>query len=67
MGRGPNQRQTRTDEIDFSRVGGVEQDKCDTFNGTRLPKTLEIRKTSLSLSLLMYPLDKSEREREREG
>lgn len=49
--RGPNRRQTRTDEIDFSRVGGVERDKCDTFNGTRLPKTLEIRKTSLSLSL----------------
>lgn len=27
-----------TDKIDFSRVGGVEQDKYDAFNGTRLAK-----------------------------
>lgn len=44
---------SNSDKIDFSRVGGVEQDKCDAFNGTRLAKD-EIRKTSLSLSLDIY-------------
>lgn len=29
---------SNSDKIDFSRVGGVEQDKCDAFNGTRLAK-----------------------------